>query len=110
MIPFKEPPSVLGNLALWQKAWETWEAIGKEMVLRRSPTVQDLHSLVHPQPKIEHLEALSHSVPSQTLLVSFLEALVQVRRGFWSSAIALELMWVEAQRITGWLALLKISL
>ena len=63
--------------ALWRQAWETWTAIGEETVVQRFLSPQQLREVMKTQ-DTNTMAALCQSVPSQTLLVSYMEVLVQV--------------------------------
>ena len=66
-----------GHLSLWIKAWDTWVSIGERLVVQRVPSPKEISTLLQSH-KSESLNAMCSVVPSQTLLVSFLEVLLKV--------------------------------
>lgn len=71
------PPAPPHTQTLWRQAWETWTTIGEEVVMLRALSPQQLSEVMQAQ-DANTMAALCQSVPSQTLLVSYLEVLIQV--------------------------------
>ena len=63
---------------LWKKAWDTWATIGKKLVVFRTLSPEQVREALQEESQ-ETMTALCENVPSQTLLVSYMEVLIQVR-------------------------------
>lgn len=65
-------------MSLWDKAWDTWAAVGERLVHRHAQGARQLQEVLKSGGTEEVVQSLVSAIPSQAILVSLLEVVLQV--------------------------------
>ena len=66
-------------MSLWGKAWHIWTAVGERLVLTRPLEGRVLQDVLSHELAEQMLASVVDTIPSQAILVSLLEVVLQVR-------------------------------
>ena len=66
-------------MSLWNMAWDTWTAVGENLVLRHTLDASQLQDVLQSNGPEEMVHSLVDAIPSQAVLVCLLEVVLQVR-------------------------------